>query len=553
MSDLTIPLDGSATLGGVVDGAGPAGIRVLTAPAGLDVPVRGTVIYDAGDRMTESPGGLLLLVGVDPSDSRLLALPAQAAARGCTVVVVKPRGADPAPFVREAERQGVAVLAAEDDLPWRNIDAVLSCALTGAGTSAVLGAAPVGGELYALTDHLASVVGGAAVVEDLARRVLAYSSVPGVRIDAPRERGILQRRIEDLPELPEQPRQYQRVLASASVVRFPAIGEELPRAAVAVRAGTLPLGTLWVIEPEGGISEEAVAALSETARLVAPHLLRLLNLPEAERRLRRETFLGLLDSGSAPDEAWSLLGIRSGSPFRLLAFAPGAAATDGEAFAVASAALATVVEHTEAELARHAAAHRPDVTVAATGGVVFLLVPYAPEEGDGRRFAEAALAAVRRAVSPGIRAAMSRRSGDTGASVSLRRETEAILRATAHAPVGSPLTTVADVRHRILLDRIGDELERDPWLRLSGIDALVAHDTAHDTRYGASITAWLDELGDIATAANRLRVHPNTLRHRLRRARDLFALDLDDPDVRLAVWLELRRSAQPMPPRSPRP
>ncbi|MEU9993923.1 helix-turn-helix domain-containing protein [Streptomyces sp. NPDC050848] len=548
MSDPTVALDGSATLGGVLDGAGPAGIRLLTAPAGLGAPVRGTVLYDAGDRIAESTGGILLLVGVDPSDPRVLALPARAAALGCTAVVIKRRGQDMAPFVGEAERHGVAVLAAEDDLPWRNIDAVLSCAITGAGASAVLGAVPVGGELYALTDHLASVVGGAAVVEDLARRVIAYSSVPGVRIDAPRERGILQRRIEDLPGRPDQPRQYQRVLASHAVVRFAAIDEELPRAAVAVRAGTLPLGTLWVIEPEGGISAEGLTALSETARLVAPHLLRLLNLPEAERRLRRETFLALLDSGSAPEEACALLGIRTGVPFRLVAFAPPGTAPGAEASPVPSAALATVLEHAESELARHAAAHRPDVTVAATGGVVFVLLPYSTEEGDGGRFADTALAAVRRAVSPDMRAALSRPCRNAAASASLRREAEAILRATVDAPAGAGATTVDDVRHRILLDRIGDELARDPWLRLSGVDELVAHDAEQGTSYGASITAWLDELGDIATAAHRLRVHPNTLRHRLRRTRELFALDLDDPDVRLAVWLELRRSAQPRPP-----
>ncbi|MFE5934958.1 PucR family transcriptional regulator [Streptomyces sp. NPDC056470] len=545
MSDLTTSLDGAATLGGMLDGAGPAGIRLLTAPAGLGAPVRGTVIYDAGDRIAESPGGLLLLVGVDPSDPRAPALPGQAAGRGCTALVVKRRGQDMAPLVGEAERHGVAVLAAEDDLPWRNIDAVLSCAITGAGASAVLGAVPVAGELYALTDHLASVVGGAAVVEDLARRVIAYSSVPGARIDAPRERGILLRRIEDLPGRPDQPRQYQRVLASQTVVRFPAIEEELPRAAVAVRAGTLPLGTLWVIEPEGGISPEGMTALAETARLVAPHLLRLLNLPEAERRLRRETFLALLDSGSAPEEACALLGIRTGVPFRLLAFAAPGTATATETFPVLSAALATVLEHAESELTRHAAAHRPDVTVAATGGVVFVLVPYSAEAGDGTRFADTALAAVRRAVSPGMRAALSRSCRNAGASASLRREAEAILRATADAPVPAGVTAVADVRHRILLDRIGDELERDPWLRLSGVDELVAHDAEQGTGYGASVMAWLDELGDIATAAGRLRVHPNTLRHRLRRARELFALDLDDPDVRLAVWLELRRSDRP--------
>ncbi|MEU6214872.1 helix-turn-helix domain-containing protein [Streptomyces sp. NPDC047023] len=529
----------------MLDDCARAGVRLLGAPAGLAVPVRGTVIHDAGDRMAESPGGLLLLVGVDPADPRAAALPAQAAARGCTAVVVKCRGGDPAPFVREASAHGIAVLAADDDLPWRNIDAVLSCAVTGPGTAAAFGAVPAGGELYALADHLAAVVGGAAVVEDLARRVIAYSSVPGVRIDAPRERGILQRRIEDLPELPVQRRQYQQVLAAPGVVRFPVIGEELPRAAVAVRAGTLPLGTLWVIEPESGISEEGTAALVETARLVAPHLLRLLNLPEAERRLRRDTLLALLGPGSAAQESCSILGVRAGVPFRLLALAPPAAAAGPGGAPLPAAALATVVEHAESEAARHAAAHRPDVTVAATGGVVFALLPYAVEEGDGTRFAEAALATVRRAVSPGIRAALTRPCEDPAASASLRREAEAVLRASAGTAAGGPPVTVEEVRHRILLDRLGDELERDPWLRLTGVGALLAHDAGHGTGYGASVTAWLDELGDIATAAHRLRVHPNTLRHRLRRVRELFGLDLGDPDVRLAVWLELRRSARP--------
>ncbi|MEU6659996.1 helix-turn-helix domain-containing protein [Streptomyces sp. NPDC046821] len=54
------------------------------------------------------------------------------------------------------------------------------------------------------------------------------------------------------------------------------------------------------------------------------------------------------------------------------------------------------------------------------------------------------------------------------------------------------------------------------------------------------VTAWLDATGDIASAAAHVRVHPNTLRHRLRRVRELFGLDLNDPEVRLAAWLELR-------------
>ncbi|WP_412566291.1 helix-turn-helix domain-containing protein [Streptomyces nojiriensis] len=39
-----------------------------------------------------------------------------------------------------------------------------------------------------------------------------------------------------------------------------------------------------------------------------------------------------------------------------------------------------------------------------------------------------------------------------------------------------------------------------------------------------------------------MKLHPNTLRHRLRRVRELVHLDLGDPDVRLAAWLELRHA-----------
>ncbi|MFD4240251.1 PucR family transcriptional regulator [Streptomyces sp. NPDC058525] len=550
MSDSTTPPpdpdDAPATLGGVLRAAGASAPRVLTAPAGSDVPVRGTVIHDPGDRLPDSPGGVLLLVGTDPADPRRLALLGQAAARGFTAVVVKRRGQDIPRFVREAEVQGIAVLAADDDLPWRTVDAVLSSALSGSGGPEFTPAPLGGGELYALADHLAAAVGGATVVEDLAQRVIAYSSVPDVRIDAFRERGILRRRVYDLPELPMQRGQYRRVLASPGVVRFPAIGEELPRAAFAVRAGTLPLGSLWVIEPESGMTEEGLAALAETARLAAPHLLRLITLPEAERRLRRDALLSLLTgSGAVTEEASALLGLRRGSEFRLLALAPPRPVAGHPGPTPSAAAAATLLEHAESELVRQCAAHRPDATVAATGGVLFVLLPQAGALHAGRRFAEAVLTAVRRAVSPDVTAALTRAALDVSEPASLRREAEAVLRAVAEAPAGAPVAMAPDVRHRMLLDRVGDELERDPWLRPAEVAAMLAHDALHGTGYGPSLTAWLDEVGDVAAAAGRLQVHPNTLRHRLRRVRELFGLDLDDPDVRLGAWLELRRAAGP--------
>ncbi|MFF8610503.1 helix-turn-helix domain-containing protein [Streptomyces sp. NPDC015346] len=50
----------------------------------------------------------------------------------------------------------------------------------------------------------------------------------------------------------------------------------------------------------------------------------------------------------------------------------------------------------------------------------------------------------------------------------------------------------------------------------------------------------LDATGDVGEAARSLTVHQNTLKYRLRRSRETFGLDLDDPDTRLALWLQPR-------------
>ncbi|HYH28808.1 MAG TPA: helix-turn-helix domain-containing protein [Pseudonocardia sp.] len=56
----------------------------------------------------------------------------------------------------------------------------------------------------------------------------------------------------------------------------------------------------------------------------------------------------------------------------------------------------------------------------------------------------------------------------------------------------------------------------------------------------APVPAYLESFGDMVSAARRLHVHPNTLRYRLRRIRELTGLDLDDADTRLAAALQLR-------------
>jgi DNA-binding PucR family transcriptional regulator len=57
------------------------------------------------------------------------------------------------------------------------------------------------------------------------------------------------------------------------------------------------------------------------------------------------------------------------------------------------------------------------------------------------------------------------------------------------------------------------------------------------------VRAYLDSFGDIAAAAQRLHVHPNTVRYRVRRIEQVLATSLADPDVRLLLSLSLRATA----------
>ncbi|MDX6703089.1 MAG: hypothetical protein QOF26_3315, partial [Baekduia sp.] len=52
--------------------------------------------------------------------------------------------------------------------------------------------------------------------------------------------------------------------------------------------------------------------------------------------------------------------------------------------------------------------------------------------------------------------------------------------------------------------------------------------------------AWLDEPGQVSRVAERLGVHPQTVRYRMAQLRDLFGERLDDPEARFELALALR-------------
>ncbi|WP_327698014.1 PucR family transcriptional regulator [Streptomyces sp. NBC_00459] len=72
---------------------------------------------------------------------------------------------------------------------------------------------------------------------------------------------------------------------------------------------------------------------------------------------------------------------------------------------------------------------------------------------------------------------------------------------------------------------------------------LYAHDATGRGDLVASLRAWLSRHGQWDAAAADLGVHRHTLRYRMRRVEEILGRSLDDPDVRMELWLALKTTA----------
>ncbi|MFE3184377.1 PucR family transcriptional regulator [Streptomyces violascens] len=75
--------------------------------------------------------------------------------------------------------------------------------------------------------------------------------------------------------------------------------------------------------------------------------------------------------------------------------------------------------------------------------------------------------------------------------------------------------------------------------------ALYEHDATGRGDLVASLRAWLSRHGQWDAAAADLGVHRHTLRYRMRRVEEILGRSLDDPDVRMELWLALKATSAP--------
>ena len=496
----------------------------------FEVVVAGDEAAEVGDVFLAEPGleavgqrGDLVL-GVAAGDGAA-SLVERCASSGASGLILR-RAVAHRPATRDvAERHGLLLAGLADEVSWAHVVWMLRGVIdrAAAPASPVAGDAGVHNDLFVLADTAAAIVDAPVTIEDNQSRVLAYSSGQGLT-DPARVSTIVGRRVPPEVVAHFRARGVFRRLASSSEPFLVPEGPDgtLPRLVVPVRAGDEWLGSIWAVV-SGPVPDKAVAELTNAASVLALHLLRLRAQANVARRNAVERIRAALREfvpGAARD-----LNLPPG-PWRVVALATPATEADVQ----------QQVDLWSATCRRHSWA---DPLLADVDGIVFAIVNEGTAPGSWswlRRLVTEANAADRwvRAAAGSLAdtiADLPRSRVQAGEVFGLVGYTDHPVLAFDEAWV--PLT-VRRATSAVDLATVGGP-----------VAVLRAHDEGRGTSYVDTLRAWLAYPGEPQRAARDLHVHPNTLRHRMKRLAEVVELDLTDADQRLALQLQLEVARLP--------
>jgi sugar diacid utilization regulator len=534
--------DEAADLEALLESLGGDVVELVVAPRGLGVAVGEPVIYDEGEHSAIAPGVVVLAVAIRPGTAEASKLLLEAERAEASAVVFK-RGGDPSDLSQAAAAAGVAVLSVPEEMTWTQLHGFLlnarrfSTQVDGGGGIAGV---PIG-DLFALANAIAGMVGGAVTIEDPARRVLAFSTLGDQPIDAARRRSILGRQVPDSPGMRKL---YRRVLETDGVMTLDrnSLSEILeggleevedldPRSAVAIRVGGRMIGSIWVDHPVSPLDGEALHALTEAARIAAPHVIQARAARDVERRIRGEMLLAVLEGRTSAEENATRLGFAADARFTVLAF---------------SAAAREEIDQFERErlvdlVGVYCEALHGSSAAIAIGENVYALLQV--DDGVQR---ERVIRVAREtqghagARIGGVLAAVSSTVDGLREVAAARREAERVLEVLRFGRVPQTLATIEDVRSQVVLLELRELRIEHPSLMRGKLTAVLEHDAEHGTQYALTLRAYLGAMGDVVGAAAGISVHPNTFRYRLRRIGELFDIDVKNAEERLVLELQLR-------------
>jgi len=553
----------------------------LTVRAGgdrLDVPVRWAHASELADPVPYMEGGELLLITalkLDADDPQAMGLYVrrlvEAGVAGLGFAVGVNYEETPKALVEAAEQEGLPLLEVPRRTPFLAISKAVSAAIAADQYRAVTAGFAAQRELtkQALTagpegllTALASQVDGWAALYDASGAVVAT---------APEWAGRRATRLTaDVERLRERPAPASSVVggpAHEDRVELHSLGTgRRPRSALAVGTAAA-LGTA-----ERYAVHSAIALLTLTTE-------RSRSLHAAEQRVGAAVLRMLL--AGEPDHARAVAGDLYGelldAPFRMIV-AESASAVSAARVQADSHARVPLAKPTAATLAAADAQGDPlgsltEVleSAAARSGETVLVVPQG--DGEGERLVALAAdggAAVAACAEYAAALEAAREGDDTVAEqtagpgpgpgtvgyqdelvVGLSAPAGPIAAAAAYRQAEQALS-VARRRGWVCVEH--EQMAAGSVVPLLADDAVKAfadgllralHD--HDARgrgdLVASLRAWLSRHGQWDAAAADLGVHRHTLRYRMRRVEEILGRSLDDPDVRMELWLALKATS----------
>jgi hypothetical protein len=533
-----------ASLGRVLDNLGTTFLELVHGDPEQGGPIGGVAIHDPLEELTLPQHALVLGVGIrQPQD--IIQLLGELGRQDAAGLVLRAPVEGSAEVLAASDAAGVTLLGLTRGASWAQLAAMLRSLLAegdvGEAGGETLGGLP-SGDLFAVANAVAALLDAPVTIEDLNSRVLAFSGRQD-EADPSRVETVLGRQV---------PERFSRVLVERGVFRdlyradrplylgpltLEAGMVAMPRVAVAVRAGDDVLGSIWVAVKEP-LSENRMQALSEAARVVALHLLRIRAGADVERRLRADLVSTALEGGGGAVEALSRLGLAH-QPVVVLALAT-LHSDDADRTLAADARLVAERQRLSDGLAMHLSAVHSRCATALVGDVAYGLLPVASaEEGERRaiRIATDFLDRVgdRTTAVIGVGPAAHDAAGLAQARISADRALR-VLRSGA----GDRVARLSDVQIEALVLELRD-LVAARGDRLSGpIARLAAYDAEHNSNLLETLQAWLDAFGDVMAGSAAICIHSNTFRYRLRRITEVGGIDLSNPEARFAAMLQLR-------------
>ncbi|MGH9291787.1 MAG: hypothetical protein ACRDZ6_03280, partial [Acidimicrobiales bacterium] len=484
------------SIGAIAEELGLLNLQVLVAPRGLDVDVGEPVLFDPLDESIAQPGELVLGVGLDPAAPACRRALRQIAAAGATAVILKFAEAPRAELTREAEEVGLSLLAAPTHVSWGQLFTLLRTSLSASAAGDGSGEMAPIGDLFALANAVAAMVGGATTIEDPRSQVLAYSSL-GHPTDAPRREAILGRQVpaEWLQRL-EQAGTFRRLWQGDEPVEVPAIAElgMRRRLAVAVRTAGEIIGSIWVVEGDEVFGPEAKAALREAARMAAIHLLRHRSSEDIERRRKADALRSLLEGRGGIRQHAEVLGLDLDTPVVVIALAQPPA---GEAETTVRAQRAADL------VAMCFEAYRRRAACAPIGGTVYALLPTAGPGGPERRreLVETVVERVAESLHMPLVGGIGRQVPGLDHVSESRRQADQAARALISDRLGRIVAEIDEVTTRVVLSELVELARNNPQLTEGRVMCLARRDEQKGTDYLGTLRAYLDSFGDIGAAA----------------------------------------------------